>query len=596
MCGFIVISSDCHDDSVDPLKVLNALSHRGPDDRGYETVKTTRLKLFFGHVRFSLTDIRSGIQPHKTKSHICLFNGEVFNYREIAAKYSIPHHHSDTNTICTVESLQLGKWDLDANGFWAFASYNFSTESLEVLRDKLGKKPLYYSILDDSNFIISSEIRPILLWRKMRGMPCDLDTQIINDYLNYGKRDHTLRTFFLEVYKVQPGIRIKISLAEVNISRVLRANSYEYFNYDSSYLYSLDTSRRIPQGPSDFLATFSSLFEDSVNARIHEGGCLTGIDVSGGIDSSCILHALSPSNFDRVRLQYIREVSPIKSLDDTHIQSLRQETPIHIDTLLLDKDDIWKDMMSILGSFEEPVHSYAFVLQNLGWRQLSEANCRVVLNGAGADEVFCGYSYYLKSHLINNGFSAAFRAYPFKALKWLINMEFYTKPLDSIPEDIQNYSLKQDIGCIYLDDMLMKPEHIRIIDLLFNRLPFWLIAMDKSMMSIPLEVRTPFLDYRLLQLSLAASSKSLFYNRYSKLPLRQYLSAKGSKMGRFTKKQGLVPNAIGTWYSNAYVDVEEFVKAVIVEHLDIIPTLDFKALPPSKQWRLFNLAVFLKNL
>ena len=592
MCGILFISSWKSNSKDIGNKLLDLISHRGPDDISSLYFERKGNSIFLGHSRFSLTDNFSGKQPVSNLNKHFVFNGEVFNYGDLANLYSIENFLCDTDVISKLETTAIYKdWWKNANGFWSTILFDEFNLKLEILRDPLGKKPLYYSFDPSMGIIICSEIIPIIKWRKLNQLEVNFDNEIVDIYKKTGKRDFSNKTFYKNIYKFPQGQRSQISLINKN-SIINSINSIDNSVLQFNSLYKVEESFVSNKSGEDFLNQFEEIFETAVNNRIHlDEKYKFGLDISGGIDSSCILYALSKKSKSRVYAQYIEEVSNKSTLDRTYINQLKNESDVKINTLYLEDKEIWTDIDKRLIRYEEPVHSYAFVLQQLGWESFKRNNCRTILNGSGADEIFCGYSYYTKSSLLIGRKIESFRYYPLKTLKWLLKGDFFRsnsliKNISDI-KDINNLK----IGNIFYGNKLIPPNILRQLDSFNLRIPFWMHAMDKSMMRIPMEVRTPFLDKNLIEFALSLPNEFLLKGKYTKFILRKYLEKKKSSIGKNIKKQGLMPKQGIEWRNKKFFNVDEYMRSC-----DLNDYFDYKdeytkANDEMIKWRIFNLSV-----
>lgn len=255
-------------------KMANSLKHRGPDDVGFLFGDNVAL----GNTRLSIIDIYGGHQPiHNEDSSIWIvFNGEIYNFKELRSKLQKNGHKFYTNSDTEVVVHAYEEWAENCvnefNGMWAFAIWNSDKKQLFISRDRMGIKPLYY-FYGESHFIFASEIKAILLDSSVPKTPND---RMIYEYLVYGSHDHTEETFFNQIKRLLPAHNL---LLDGNGIRIGKYWDIQCLNRE------IETS----QTNDDIYAKeFLDLFKDSVRhqliSEVPLGTCL-----SGGLDSSSIV-------------------------------------------------------------------------------------------------------------------------------------------------------------------------------------------------------------------------------------------------------------------------------------------------------------------
>ncbi|EKD28075.1 MAG: hypothetical protein ACD_79C00438G0001, partial [uncultured bacterium] len=205
MCGICgIIKEEGKSVDINILKSMtDSLIHRGPDDEGFFIEKEAGL----GMRRLSIIDIHSGKQPQATKDkslHI-IYNGEIYNYREIRKDLQSKGiqfaTNSDTEVILEAYSYYKKECLNHFNGMFAIAIWDSKEKRLFLARDRLGVKPLYYSLLNDGTFIFASEIKALLKYPELKAQ---IDPSAINNLLTFGFQ-LAPKTFFNNVSQVLPG-------------------------------------------------------------------------------------------------------------------------------------------------------------------------------------------------------------------------------------------------------------------------------------------------------------------------------------------------------------------------------------------------------
>ena len=211
MCGIngIVSFGSSIDNGKELVAAMNtAIAHRGPDDLGYWADE--QRKVHFGHLRLSIIDLSpAGHQPMiSANGNVIIFNGEIYNYKELKTKYFSDHQFkgdSDTEVLLALYE-KFGENCLNyLNGMFAFAIWDFSKKQLFIARDRVGKKPFYYS-MQDGKFSFSSEIKGLL---RLPWMKRKLDENAMYHFLTFNLLAPP-QTMFDGIDKLEPGCKLTI--------------------------------------------------------------------------------------------------------------------------------------------------------------------------------------------------------------------------------------------------------------------------------------------------------------------------------------------------------------------------------------------------
>jgi asparagine synthase (glutamine-hydrolysing) len=368
-------------------KVNETLQHRGPD----------AIKLFnddkvgLGHCRLSIIDLSSAAhQPmtDDTERYTLVFNGEIFNFQELrqnlVAKGITFNTHSDTEVL-----LQLYIHTPDKNlflnqlqGFFAFAIYDNVAETLFVARDRMGVKPLLYYI-DEDKFVFASELNALMGFN----LPKTVDYAAVFQYfqLNYIVSPNTI---YSEVKKLPPAHYAIVRKKDLQIHRYyeIKANTE---NTKTQNKLSYEEAQK----------QLVNLLTASVSDRLIADVPL-GAFLSGGIDSSVItaLAAGMHSNLKTFSIGYRDE----PFFDETHYADLVAKKYKTDHTIFkLSNDDLFEAIFELIGFFGEPfADSSAIPFYILSKR--TKKQITVALSGDGADEIFGGYNKYLGEYRVRN--------------------------------------------------------------------------------------------------------------------------------------------------------------------------------------------------
>jgi asparagine synthase (glutamine-hydrolysing) len=488
-------------------QMMEALAHRGPD--AHQLVTFPELTL--GHHRLSIIDTSEAAnQPFTSEDgrYVLVFNGAIYNYLELKAK--LPDYHFKTQSDTEVLLAALITWGKEAlaklNGMFAFAFWDNESKELLLVRDRYGIKPLYYAASNDTLFF-ASEIRAILASNQVSRK---LNKAAFQYYLQY-QSVLSPQTLVEGIQSVQPGWMLVI-----NNDGISEKQWYE------------------PTLSNDKV-NIRELVLDAVKLRMR-ADVPVGLFLSAGIDSSLLasiirkeldlpLHSLTVG-FQEESFSEANEAEQwAKSLGCEH------------DTLLLKPDDLLHDLPNIINQFDTPSGDgiNTFVVA----REAHKKGIKVALSGLGSDELFAGYPIfkqlqYTQSQKWLLSFPQVFRKLAAKGMTMkdssmsglkkaeLLQSDYfdlaYTYPssrklmVDSWWKEItQNKQQKNDLAQRLLSQTGFKS--------LMHKWPFlsqvsWaefqayleptlLKDTDQTSMAHGLEMRTPFLDHRLVEAALS---------------------------------------------------------------------------------------------
>ena len=356
------------------IRMMNAaLAHRGPDDDGVFEEEGIAL----GHRRLSIIDLSSdGHQPMNYANRFTIvYNGELYNFREL--KNELSEITFKTNSDTEVILAAYAKWGENClkhfNGMFAFAIYDQSNQELFIARDRLGIKPLYYSQINEQ-LIFSSEIRALLA----SGMiPKKMDLNSLEDYLLY-QTVHTPATIIENVKLLMPGHFMKINNGQLEIKcwwkPVIKKNDHEV-DY------------------STVCKDVRQLLRDAVERRL-VADVPFGAFLSGGIDSSVIVGLMSEVASSPVNTFSV-------TFDDSEFsesiyanQIAKKFKTIHHE-IKLKPEDFLNELPNALDAMDHPSGDgpNTYVVS----KATKIAGVTMALSGLGGDELFCGYDIFKRS-------------------------------------------------------------------------------------------------------------------------------------------------------------------------------------------------------
>ncbi len=507
--------------------MLNAIAHRGPDDGGY----VSNNRLFLGNRRLKIFDLSgAGNQPFFSDDGgiWLVFNGEIYNHYELRAELEGSYNfHSHTDTEVLLHAYE--KWGMDCldklNGMFAFALWDDHKQSLYLCRDRLGIKPLYYHCSEDA-LLFASEIKSILV----AGVERHMDRSVIRDYLTDGFYDHTNRTFFEGIRQLKAGSFLTIT--ESGKAETL------YWNPIDELLGREPDEQVLPE--------YWDTLEDAIKLRMR-ADVPYAVMLSGGLDSS-VIAALADAHLDGETLNTMTVRYPDPKYDEgswaDHVAEGRAWNRY---STVIDSGHVTSMFQQAMWHQDEPFGSVALfgdmVLSELARKQ----GIYVLLEGQGADETLAGYEYYYIHRIIDlmkSDPSAARRSHREYALRRGIKDDSVDAHFDQLVSTSMQAGkrLGQD-GTLPVRPDAISPSLEQAVDAGFaihqtgtaigntcyndltsTKLPRVLRFKDRSSMMHGIELRVPFLDHRLVELSQAIPTDCLIDSGYTKFCLRKKMA------------------------------------------------------------------------
>ncbi|MBY0472777.1 asparagine synthase (glutamine-hydrolyzing) [Patescibacteria group bacterium] len=581
MCGIVSIIGK--NAAQEPLEAaLDTLSHRGPDDRGTMAFAGATL----GQTRLAIIDLSpSGHQPMKdnVKNIAITFNGEIYNYQELRTELESKGHqfstHSDTEVILKAYQEYGSECPKKLDGMFAFVIWDDEKKTAFMARDRFGKKPLFYAHTPGGTLAVASEIKAL----KAAGVKTEIDPQGIDAYL-------TLMYVppWRTVYK--------------NVHTILGGQCATYKND----VLSVETYWRMERKPvsvsyDEAKEEVRGLFTDAVKKRMVAADVEVGAFLSGGIDSSLVT-AYAQRVLDRplqtFSLGYGDLIDELPFADQ-----LAKKVGTNHRTLQASADLI-HEFEAAMAYFDEPHGDPADFPQHL-LSQETSTYVKVALSGEGGDEMFLGYGRYFSywhtsklSRLRNMLFSNQYKdflknstVFPLSLRKTLQkdSTHVWTEPIDKL---VQNFS-----GSTV--------QKMALFDITTNMQGQLLTKVDEMGMMHGLEVRCPFLDYKLAEFAFNLPTEYKTDGNTGKLILKDLLAEEMPREFVDRKKQGFgapVRKWLGEPTLRAYVE-NAFKDARVYEYLDKDAVQRFIQQTYASQkpkgyyqlWTLLCLEVWLKR-
>lgn len=567
MCGICgIINYDSREDTKKQAlaKMCAAIVHRGPDDEGIYVKGAVGL----GHRRLKIIDLSdTGHQPmcNEDGKIWLVFNGEVYNYRELRQELINKGHvfksTSDTETVVHLYEEYQEDCVKYLRGMFAFAIWDDNRQSLLLARDRAGKKPLLYSYANGV-FYFASEFSSLL---ESGAIKKEIDHNAIDYYLTFGYIPAPL-TIYKGVSKLMP--------ANTLIFRKGKIVTNRYWN--------LDYEKKIKISEADAREELLSRLKEAVKVRLYSDVPI-GAFLSGGIDSSTVVALMSQLSSERIKtfsigfqeqdyseLKYARNIAD--KYNTEHHELIVKPKALEILPLLIERyGEPYADSSSIATYYVA---------------QATRQYVTTALNGDGADEIFAGYERYQgmaaaeiyhrlprflriisggiahvfpdsinpKNRLRNlKRFTQAISLEPEQRyLKWLSIFENSFKYESLYSQDFKkniNITNPSDYLAPYFDGSkgLNIIDRVSMVDINTTLPNDYLVKVDIATMANSLEGRSPFLDHKLMEFAVSLPAEYRMNGFTKKYILKKAIKDLVPKENIYRRKMGFgVP--VGEWF------------------------------------------------
>ncbi len=546
ICGIINFNNKTVEES-SLRTMMSTMRHRGPDDDG------TFLKdnIGFGFVRLSIIDLSmAGHQPMVSadKRYVIILNGEIYNYIELRedlkGKGYIFRSGSDTEVLLSCY-LEYGESCLQKlNGMFAFAIFDTYTNNFFAARDRFGIKPFYY-YCDQNQFLFASDIPPLLMILNNKR---EAEDSIIFDYLVFNRTNHSEKTFFKNILKLQHGHALTAKSGKLYIS--CWYSLPEKLSHFSSILFN----------EKDFLEELKSSINLQLRSDVPVGTCL-----SGGLDSSAIT-ALVLTNKQNIDLHSFSAVyQQGQKGDESEYIAEFNEKNLKIHYTFPTDNSLLEDLDSFIFSQSEPVPTTS-IYAEYKVMELAKKHCTVILNGQGADELMAGYHYFYGYY-----FRDLINSYSWR--KFLNEIFSYTKTHKSLyglktlafsinPRSLKHFKNHKYVNPAFYKHFYNKTNSLfddfyksrNLKEFLINHFEYKfehnLLWSDKNGMHFSLETRFPFLDHNLVEKTLSVPTENYIKNGYTKVIMRDALKGILPEKIRMRKDKIGFSTPESDWFKN----------------------------------------------
>ncbi len=542
MCGIAgIFSYNGRQPERDRVELMTeTIVHRGPDDSGFFFDGP----LGMGMRRLSIIDLDGGRQPmfNEDKSIAVVFNGEIYNYRELKRNLEAGGHifrtNSDTEVIVHLYEDYGENFVCELNGMFAIALWDSHANGLLLVRDRLGIKPLYYADLENE-FLFGSEIKCITAAAPR--LRSGVDSRALDWYLTtqYFPLD---RTHLKGVKKLLPGHLMRVGSAGFKTRRYWQVKF---------------PSQKSRMSDKDVVERFRRLFTDAVRRRMIADVPL-GAFLSGGIDSSAVVAVMTSLTDAPVRTFSIGFGAEARGYNELgYAEETARHCAADAHTWVIKPGDVKSRLEHVLEHFDEPfgggLHTYLV-------SELAIKEVKVALSGIGADELLFGYERQKKAKFVElySGLPSSAKTVLRKgsaAIAGLPGGRQFADKLDKLDRlasasersvyfdwiSVFNEGMKKDIYTYgFFNESRDNPVHDYVFDSfseseipeefddlisfleLKTTLPDdFLNYTDRMSMAWSLEARTPFLDHELVEFAASLPAAMKLKNGEAKYPLKQ---------------------------------------------------------------------------
>ncbi len=560
------------------VRMRDSLTHRGPDDAGVFIDGAMGL----AHRRLSIVDLAGGHQPMSNEDGKVwiTYNGEVYNHRalrpELEARGHVYQSASDTETIIHLYEERGPRAVEQLRGMFAFAIWDKPRRRLVLARDRLGVKPLYYTLSDDGVICFASEIKALVETRAVRA---ELNYDALADYAA-NRSTSGEETLFRGVKRLLPGHLLVWSDGRVHIERY----------WDLTFAKPAE-----PRSDREYVDQFEDLFEESVRLRLMADVPL-GMFLSGGIDSSAIVAAMSEMVSEPIKTFSVGfEERDANELEYARMVARGFGTDHH--EVVVSPHQFFDALPALVYQEDEPIaHPSSVPLYFVS--KLASEHVKVVLTGEGSDELLAGYDKYRKT-IFNLALGQSYHgAVPASIRRTIERAILKLNPTSRIRQKLSRtfLCLKPEIEDIYFDnfsvfsramqqrlftgeareqmrdcdpyraslELIGEFNSTELLDRLLSAdlktyLHELLMKQDQMSMAASIESRVPFLDHKLVEFAAGLPVNMKLRGLTTKFILRRAMRDRLPKEILTRRKMGF-PVPVGGWLRGRFSHVvDEYV-------------------------------------
>jgi asparagine synthase (glutamine-hydrolysing) len=545
------------------VRMARSIAHRGPDDEGFFIAGPVGL----GFRRLSIIDLAGGHQPMSDagKTVWVIFNGEIYNYKELRQELQSRGHQFKTS--CDTEVIVYGykEWGTRVfdrlNGMFGLAIWDVPNQRLVVARDAMGIKLVYYKI-DNGTLTFGSEIRSILAAGDSKPA---VDPAALKLFLQFRYTPSPL-TIFQSIRKLAPGTMLVVEKGQCREER--------WYNFTP-------TPFSKPKKEKEAVHELLELYRDAVRRHLLSDVPL-GILLSGGLDSGLLLALMNEHgrNWPAYTIGYGKSFADDELFDAAETASLFGARHV---TVKLDQGEFERSLPRIVECLEEPIAASSIVPMYFV-SQRARQDVKVALIGQGPDELFGGYKRHLGVHYGGwwRGLPGGLRSLIGLAVNGLPRSETLKRGVYSLNnedrlkryEDVFSLAPSETISALFRDGVLPEKQGeqdlvkywrelapqmegtdelggFQLLEIRSSLPDELLMYADKLSMAHSLEVRVPYLDRTVVEYVQRLSANFKVRNGTRKWLHRQVCQSYLPRQILKRKKRGFAVNVVDDWFRSS---------------------------------------------
>ncbi len=479
------------------LEAFNTLAHRGEDSSKYIQTKN----YFFGSHRLSIESIgKEQNQPLQSGDYIALFNGEIYNYRELITKCNLNASDEIETILELFKIYKTGFVDM-LRGMFTITIFNTATKELWLFRDLIGKKPLYWA-QQENRFYFASEAKAL---HYLLGF--NLNRRNIHNFLGFGATISP-NTLDRNIFKLPPASSFYFNGSETKIEcyEELLSQKVEYNTL-------LQASQAL-----------ESSLTSAVDMRI-PNGVKWGVLLSGGLDSSLVSALASKNAKEPINLFSIGYEGYEKYDERKYAKEVAKHLNANFYSFNFTKADFFNTLEEMLKFIDDPIGDPAQIPLYFLIKKAKERGMKVLLSGDGSDELFLGYrvykEYLMMEQVANMPYANWLKNYLKSNFSQNKEWEWYKRALNKEPifrstaeiytdrqlnmllrlqeRDGKNFESLQEYYNNFKNSGRDIIDWYSYCDIKVNLAEYFLVKIDRVSMALGVEVRSPFIDKEVVQ-------------------------------------------------------------------------------------------------
>ncbi len=360
-------------------EILETMNNRGPDATGYKHYRINNKNLYLFHSRLKIIDLHNrSNQPLEKHNRIILYNGEIYNFKEL--RKSLNNYGYKFNTESDTEVILSGydyfgkKIFSLLNGMWSIVIFDIKSNNLIFSRDIFGEKPLYFSCIKKKNFVFGSEIKYLekILSQKFNPNFEKIKTTF---YQGYKSIFHEEKTFCNEVSSFPKNTVSKFDLKKM---KMITSNFFMF-----------EKNKKL----SDSLKKISEKVKENICRSIKQkliADVPCGVSLSGGIDSSVIAGVIK-KNLNFKNIQYFSLIDKGVYNEADLINKTEKFLNIKVNKISVKYDNFLDRLTKLTKYYDSPISTITYFVQSQLIEEIKKKGVKVLLSGSGSDEQFTGY-------------------------------------------------------------------------------------------------------------------------------------------------------------------------------------------------------------